>query len=100
VVVEKVNAIVPFRRLHAALPEEAAWLPGHARSARRSSLRVSAQATFTALAALLSQVRVELFPTVETGNRNHEVVAGITDQTFHLALVVTLAGRPNLSANS
>ncbi len=53
-------------------------------------LRVPAQATFSAIAALLSQMRVERFPTVETRNRNHEVAAGITNETFHLALIVIL----------
>jgi hypothetical protein len=44
----------------------------------------------TAHTALLSQVRVERFPTVEMRNRHHEVAARITHKTLDLALVISL----------
>jgi len=57
-------------------------------------LRMPTQTPLTTLAALLSQVRVEGFPTVEMRNRHHEVATSIADQTLNLALVITL-GRPS-----
>ena len=36
------------------------------------------------------QMRVQLFPTAEARNRNHEVPPRITDQAFDLALIVAL----------
>src|ERR1019366_10102494 len=51
-------------------------------------LGVSAQPPLTPPAALLFQVRVQLFPTRHAWNRDHEVPPCVTDQAFDLALVV------------
>jgi len=51
---------------------------------------VPAQATFSTRAALVGQMRVERFPTLETPDRNHQVAAGITNETLHFALMVIL----------
>ena len=53
---------------------------------------VAAQNIALPLAALFLQVDIEGLPTGNPGDRHHEVPSCITDQPFHLALVITLAG--------
>ena len=53
-------------------------------------LRVAAQPPLASLAALHFEVCVELLPTVEVRNRNHEVASHIADQALDLALIVAL----------
>src|ERR1700733_13511287 len=54
------------------------------------SLCVPPQPVLAPLPALFFQVGVQLLPTVLTWNRHHEVPPRITDQSFYLALIVTL----------
>jgi hypothetical protein len=51
---------------------------------------VPPQPALAPLPAVSFQVRVPLLPTVRTWNRHHEVPPRITDQSFYLALIVTL----------
>ena len=56
------------------------------------SLAVAAQHVALPFAALLLQVDIEGLPTLEPGDRSHEVPPRVADQTFHLALVIAFAG--------
>jgi len=54
--------------------------------------RLAAQEIRLALAALLSQIVVERVPCRKPWDWHHEVAAGVSDQPFHIALVIALTG--------
>jgi len=54
------------------------------RQAILSHTPASAQLSLTPLAALFCQIRVQLIPTVDAGNLNHEVPPHITDESFQI----------------